>query len=367
MRLTEPFAHCHCTTLAVGSFMSCVTLQSVIYLLARSNMLAKALTPWWCDCLIAVALHSENFGGGSLAVKQKSQSMAFLESPLDSPAFQNMAFLILSEYRHLPPAAPAVERTMELMKEDGFLNYLEIMTSVKKKRPRCSQPLRFATAMQSPRPKPQPDALGAQNCSAPTSTNPPGDTPPPGVAECPGGKTTDPCHTPSPSPAAPGEPSEIIVLSTKGQHRQQSQASTSLCWGLQAECDNSVIAQRSTAVPTPVSIQLTGTFLSCAKDGLNSSDLAADTTAWDCLEPSAERYEHEQHRRSVEESDRAFLCLFNDCYYQDHAGIQISNRRGQHDEHVHIGRLVPQRHRMTFTDIPNTNNTSKCTGDQNMN
>lgn len=39
--------------------------------------------------------------------------MAFLGSPPESPAFQNMAFLILSEYRHFPSAAPAVEKTME--------------------------------------------------------------------------------------------------------------------------------------------------------------------------------------------------------------------------------------------------------------
>lgn len=43
----------------------------VFFPAARSNMLAKALTSWWCGCLIAIALQSEKFGGGNLAVKQK--------------------------------------------------------------------------------------------------------------------------------------------------------------------------------------------------------------------------------------------------------------------------------------------------------
>ncbi|TRZ20489.1 hypothetical protein HGM15179_006623 [Zosterops borbonicus] len=72
--------------------MSCVTLAEVYLLggyllgglpisrrpsglsggvIAKSNMLEKALSSWWCDYLTTTALQSENFGGGSLAVKQK--------------------------------------------------------------------------------------------------------------------------------------------------------------------------------------------------------------------------------------------------------------------------------------------------------
>lgn len=45
--------------------------HSVLFPAAKSNMLEKALSSWWCDYLTTTALQSENFGGGSLAVKQK--------------------------------------------------------------------------------------------------------------------------------------------------------------------------------------------------------------------------------------------------------------------------------------------------------
>lgn len=63
----------------------------------------------------------------------------------------------------------------------------------------------------------------------------------------------------------------------------------------------------------------------------------------DVLQPSAQRDEHKQHGRSVEKGDGALAGSLGHGYDQDHAGVDVGNGGGQHDEHVHVGGAVLQR------------------------
>lgn len=53
------------------------------------------------------------------------------------------------------------------------------------------------------------------------------------------------------------------------------------------ECDQCAISQKSTAVPTLVSVQLINALISHTHDSLNTTYFAADATTWDCLEVGA--------------------------------------------------------------------------------
>lgn len=58
------------------------------------------------------------------------------------------------------------------------------------------------------------------------------------------------------------------------------------------------------------------------------------------LQPSTQSDEHKEHGWSVEEGDGALAGSLSHGYDEDHAGVDVGNRGGQHNQHVHVGCAV---------------------------
>ena len=60
------------------------------------------------------------------------------------------------------------------------------------------------------------------------------------------------------------------------------------------------------------------------------------------LQPATQSDEDEEHGRRVEEGDGALAGSLAHGYHQDHAGVDVGDGGGQHDQHVHVGCAVLQ-------------------------